>query len=112
VDIHGDHMGYFNRRSHSRRGGELCYHGSRLSIHLYHVPTVDQSVKYLLIVFFSMPQNWPFPERLDFAQLGPFDTLLACEKAASQAEHIAVSIGAHRTGSFCAGTKDANWRVK
>jgi hypothetical protein len=69
-------------------------------------------VKYLLIVFFSMPQNWPFPERLDFAQLGPFDTLLACEKAAGQAEHIAVSIGAHRTGSFCAGTKDANWRVK
>jgi hypothetical protein len=73
---------------------------------------VANTVKYLLILFFSMPQNWPFPERLDFAQLGPFDTLLACEKAASQAEHIAVSIGAHRTGSFCAGTKDANWRVK
>jgi hypothetical protein len=68
-------------------------------------------VKYLLILFFSMPQPWPFAERLEFAQLGPFDSTIACEKAAAHAEPIVQSIGASRVVSFCTSIK-TDWKPK
>jgi hypothetical protein len=60
-------------------------------------------VKYLLIVFY-MTGQWPFTPRMEFAQLGPYDNVLSCEAAARQAEHVVMSIGADRVGSFCSPT--------
>jgi hypothetical protein len=57
-------------------------------------------LKYLLIVFYLTGQ-WPLAPQLNFAQLGPYANVLSCEAAARQAEHVVMSIGADRVGSFC-----------
>jgi hypothetical protein len=68
-------------------------------------------MKYLLILFYLTSQ-WPMPAQIKWAQLGPYDTLFACEAAAAQAEHIVRSVGAVEVGSFCSGTKDASFKLK
>jgi hypothetical protein len=60
-------------------------------------------LKYLLIVFYLTGQ-WPLAPQMNYAQLGPYANLLACEAASRQAEHIVMTIGAERAGSFCSPT--------
>ena len=69
-------------------------------------------MKYLLILMFLTPQTWPVPGYISSSQHGPFDNILACEKAARQAEAIAMEIGASRVSSFCASTRDPAFRLK
>lgn len=62
-------------------------------------------MKYLLIVFYLNFSSWPQTPSIQWAQLGPYDGILACQAAATQAEHIVRSIGAERAGSFCSQVK-------
>jgi hypothetical protein len=71
-------------------------------------------MKFILIIFFMTPGVWPVSaEQVHVGQISAvFDSGLACEKAARQAELVARGIGATKVGSFCAGTKDANFKLK
>lgn len=60
-------------------------------------------VKYFLVVFY-LTGSWPFTPKMDFAQLGPYQNILACESASRQAEMVVKEIGAIRVGSFCSQT--------
>jgi hypothetical protein len=61
-------------------------------------------VKYLLIVFYLTGQ-WPLAPQINFAQLGPYENILACESAARSAEQVVMAIGAERVGTACTLTK-------
>lgn len=61
-------------------------------------------MKYLLVVFYLTTNTWPKPDRTEWAQLGPYQNILACESAARQVELIVKSIGADRVGTVCSQT--------
>jgi hypothetical protein len=61
-------------------------------------------VKYLLVVFW-LTGSWPFSERIEYAHLGPYETILACQAASAQAEQVVTHLGAARVSSFCSSTK-------
>lgn len=67
-------------------------------------------MKYILLVFYLTSQ-WPMPAHIQWAQLGPYDSLLACEAAATQAEQIVRHVGAERVGTSCTTTK-TDWKLK
>jgi hypothetical protein len=69
-------------------------------------------VKYLLILFFMTDGSWFAQGRISSSQHGPYDNILACEKAARQAELIVKELGAAQVVSFCSSTKDPNYRQK
>ena len=46
------------------------------------------------------------------AQIGPFDNILACEKAASQSFVVARELGHLRVGTVCVSTKDPSFKFK
>ena len=61
-------------------------------------------MKYLLVIFMSNMQP---------TQLGPFDGLLACEKASSMAYVVAREVHPKRAvGTLCVGVKEANFTFK
>lgn len=66
-------------------------------------------MKYLLIVFYVT--GWPWSTRLEHAQLGPYDSILACERALVTAKMVVESLGAERVGAFCSETK-MNWKAR
>jgi hypothetical protein len=43
--------------------------------------------------------------QINFAQLGPYENILACESAARSAEQVVMAIGAERVGTACTLTK-------
>jgi hypothetical protein len=67
-------------------------------------------VKYILLIFYLTSQ-WPMPAQIQWAQLGPYESLIACEAAATQAKMIVEHIGAERVGSACTNTK-TDWKPK
>ena len=48
----------------------------------------------------------------DPIQLGPFDDLLACEKAASMAYAAAREVGYTKIGTVCLGTKNYAFKLR
>lgn len=66
-------------------------------------------MKFILVVVL-VTGNW-FNEKATVGQVGPFDSLLACEAARRQMEPVAQDI-AREVGMFCASTKDPSFRIK
>ena len=66
-------------------------------------------MKFLLFVFYMIVNPWPMPPSMNFVQMGPFESDLACQQSALQAELIVRELGAERVGSFCSGTREANF---
>ena len=65
-------------------------------------------MKYLLTLFW-LTTSWPMPSQIQFAQLGPYESVLACEKAAKTAEGVVKHLGAIQAESFCTSTK-TDWK--
>ena len=65
-------------------------------------------MKYLLTLFW-LTSSWPMSAQIQFAQLGPYDSVLACEKAARTAEAVVKHLGAKQAESFCTSTK-TDWK--
>ena len=64
-------------------------------------------MKYILVLFYLSTTNVPAMH-----SVGPFDNLIACEKAASMTEIAALESGMRRPGTVCVGTKDYAFAYK
>jgi hypothetical protein len=63
------------------------------------------TIKYFLAILVFQTQGAVFT-----GQVGPFDGLLACEKAASQARAVFSGPGVNTVRTFCASTKAADFK--
>jgi hypothetical protein len=72
----------------------------------------EERVKYLLILFFLTDSSWMAQGRISSSQHGPYDNILACEKAARQAEVMVKELGAAQVVSFCSSTKSPDYKQK
>lgn len=64
-------------------------------------------MKYLLLLFYLSTPGIPAMH-----SAGPFDGLLACEKAAGQAQAAAHEAGMRRLGTTCVSVKAPDFRYK
>lgn len=64
-------------------------------------------MKYLLFLFYLTTGQAPVMH-----STGPFDGLLACERAASQAQVAAHEAGMRRLGTVCVSQKAPDFRYK